>query len=49
MDKKSAVIQLQEKFEKAQEGYVNAITDFINSYAKLVQPFFICGQQRNVT
>lgn len=38
VDKQGAVIQLQEKVEKGQNGYINAIADFINSHAELVQP-----------
>ena len=37
MDKRGAVIQLQEKVEKVKEGYVNTIANFINNHAELVQ------------
>lgn len=35
---KDAIIQIQERVEKGQEGYVYAVADFINSHADLVRP-----------
>ena len=38
VEEKGAIIQIQERVEKGQEGYVYAVADFINSHAELVQP-----------